>query len=190
MSVLNLFKKDNVLNHVSAEAFNYVKDFLSLEKDQLNDLNHYSFLKICLKNVTEYTGSKWDLEIVGPGYFELCVDSGMDYVYSRRGSFVLDPSGKLICKHTGATLVLDFSIPENPDNLTISPCGQVSVWNELEQKRDVIGFIKIAVFENPSSLSYLDSYLFYPTKTSGQASLKKANSFHVGFLRQGFIQSI
>ena len=167
--------------------YQHLTQSLTLQKnpEESGFLNYYTFFKKCLKNETEYTAHIFDLEIVGEGFYELTLDDSQR-VYSRYGRFELDSKGQLCCLKTKCPLVVDFKFPKNPSHVQVNSHGEVSIWCDQKQQRVTLGFIKLVIFDNPSQLQCVDSHIFYPQKNSDQGRLKKANSYQVGFIRQGF----
>jgi flagellar basal-body rod protein FlgF len=98
---------------------------------------------------TKYTGSKTDVAIDGPGFFEVHLPKGGVY-YTRDGEFKLGSKGQLITKGggrvmgQGGPLQVDMT---RRDAIVITPAG------EIMQGNNTVGKLKIVDFDDPQRLT-------------------------------------
>ena len=115
-------------------------------------------------HVTE-TGDPLHLAINGSGYFVLETTEG-DNVYTRDGSFTLDPDGYMISA-SGLRVAGDIQITTDVTSLSIVEDGTVLGVIGKDADPTVLGQVELADFANRSGLKALGGNLFQETQNSG-----------------------
>jgi flagellar basal body rod protein FlgG len=121
------------------------------------------------------TGTKTDLALEGPGFFEVQMPDGT-MAYTRNGEFKLTPQGELTTKEgypvMGEKGPMKFD-PRRAEEITFSATGAAA------QGIDAKGVLKLAEFQDPRQLVqvgggyYLANDASPLTKPSGATSLRQ-----------------
>lgn len=110
------------------------------------------------------TGRPLDLAIEGPGFFEVQGPAG-ERMFTRDGSFRLDPSGQVVT--ASGLSVGGLSIPQGAENVRVDETGQVfAEWSDGRESS--LGQLQIVDFLNPTGLRSLGGNVYQATPTSGQ----------------------
>jgi flagellar basal-body rod protein FlgG len=126
------------------------------------------------------TGTRTDVGIEGPGFFEVQLPGG-ESAYTRDGEFQLNAQGQLVTK--AGYLVLGDSGPiqfdlNNPAPISISPTGDVS------QGADLKGKIKLVAFNDPRRLRPVGRGMFLAQDPNLQTTNADGTT-----LRQGYVEA-
>ena len=90
------------------------------------------------------TGSKFDLGLNGPGFFQIETSNGLRY--TRDGSFTVNAQGSLVTQ--GGNIVLgETVIPSNAKEIAISPNGEVTADGESVGSIELVEFADLSVLE-------------------------------------------
>lgn len=120
----------------------------------------------------QFTGHSLDLAINGGGYFSFS-DPQSGQVYSRAGNLRINSNGQLT-DTTGRLLQPPVTLPANTAQVTISPQGQVSAFdnqgNLLNEQQ-----IELASFANTGGLSPVGDNNYMATQSSGPAMFNPGN---------------
>jgi flagellar basal-body rod protein FlgG len=127
-----------------------------------------------------------DIAIEGQGFFRIVREDGSE-AYTRRGGFMLDPTGRMVTEQ-GDYLDLPFDLSNiRTGSLVISPDGQVSGENEAGE-RVIAGRIMLYKFANEGGLEKDGGGLFIATEASGEAREGIPGSGDYGALRQFYLE--
>ena len=144
------------------------------------------------------TKSAFDIRIQGKGFLSLQLSDGT-CVYTRNGSFKINPEGYLVhrsfkktyitgrenpTKHDDLTLTPKIIIALNTQGVQINPEGQVSFIFSKKSSQEM-GQIKLVDFINPAGLRSLGQQLYLPTPESGPPKEGRPGEGELGLLAQG-----
>ncbi len=90
------------------------------------------------------TGSKFDLGLNGPGFFQIETSNGLRY--TRDGSFTVNAQGSLVTQD-GNIVLGETVIPSNAKEVSISPNGEVTADGESVGTIELIEFVDVSVLE-------------------------------------------
>lgn len=133
------------------------------------------------------TKNPLDLQIEGPGFFQLQMADGQ-IGYTRDGQFKKDANGRIVDKN-GNALQPEITIPPNATGVDIAPNGQVSVAVAGSVTPQAIGQIQVVNFVNPAGLKSMGKNIFMPTGASGLPGQGVPGQNGLGELAQGQIES-
>lgn len=128
------------------------------------------------------TGRELDIAIDGMGFIPVTSPNG-DVTYTREGSLRVDRNGYLIT-NDGYLVGDGIQLPVTYDNLEIKPNGDVEVFSDDTNDREVLGNIPIVNFQNPEGLKKSDNNKYYLTAESGEPVLLKNHSR----MKQGYLE--
>jgi flagellar basal-body rod protein FlgG len=135
-------------------------------------------------HVTE-SGDPLHMAINGNGYFSLETSDG-DNLYTRDGTFTLDPDGYMITT-SGLRLSGDIQIPSEITSLMISNDGTVKGTYADDSDFTVLGQVELVDFTNRSGLKAMGGNLYQETENSGDPKV-----LEVGVdakVAQGFLEA-
>jgi len=132
------------------------------------------------------TGGKLDIAIQGDGFLEVQKDDGTT-AYTRDGNLKIDADGQLTTSD-GFIIQPQITIPNNAQDVTITPDGIISVTTPGTSTQTQIGTLKLAKFANPAGLSALGNNLYSDTSASGKAIEGTANQEGFGSIQQGYVE--
>jgi len=132
------------------------------------------------------TKNPLDLQIEGPGFFQLMTPDG-EIVFTRDGQFKKDVNGRLVDKNNNV-LQPEIIIPSDATGIEISPTGEVKIVTSSRSEPEQIGQIDIVTFINPSGLKALGKNVFSASSSSGQAQVTRPGLGGTGYLAQGQIE--
>jgi len=137
----------------------------------------------------QQTGGKLDLAIKGSGFFQVQMPDGTT-AYTRDGSFQRNASGQLVTSG-GYLLQPGITIPAGaePESLTISNDGTVSVVLAGQSTPQSLGQLQLAGFVNPAGLEPRGENLFGETAASGTPASGAPGANGLGALTQGFVET-
>jgi len=133
------------------------------------------------------TSNKFDLAVMGQGYFQVTLPSG-ETAYTRDGSFQLNQSGQMVTAQ-GFTLQPGITIPGDAVDVTINGSGQVLIKIQGQTSLTNAGQIQTALFQNDAGLEALGNNLFITTESSGAAIAGNPGSPGYGELQQKFLEA-
>ncbi len=135
------------------------------------------------------TERQLDVTILGDGFF--AVQDGNEIMYTRSGSFSLNPNGQLVTQSAGRGRVLEPPITVSPEavEISISQEGIVSVREAGQNTLSNVGQIETARFINPQGLLQRGDNLYSVTEASGQPLVGQPGLEGRGTLLQGFLES-
>jgi flagellar basal-body rod protein FlgG len=135
-------------------------------------------------HVTE-TGDPLHMAINGNGYFSLETAEG-DNVYTRDGTFTLDPDGYMITA-SGIRLSGDIQIAADVTSLNITEDGTVLGTIGDDADFTVLGQVELVNFTNRSGLRAMGGNLFQETENSGEPQVLEVGTD--ARIAQGFLES-
>ncbi len=135
------------------------------------------------------TGNKLDVAIDGQGFLQVMNPDGM-ILYTRAGDLSKNSNGQLVMgsASTGRLLEPPIQIPEDAMDILISPEGQVSVQQPLNNQLQIIGQIQLATFVNPQGLIKKGENLYQESDSSGPPTLNNPGLNGVGTLQQNMLE--
>jgi flagellar basal-body rod protein FlgG len=133
------------------------------------------------------TGNALDLAIEGDGLFQITLPDGTT-AYTRDGSFKPSSDGTIV-NSSGYYLYPQITIPEQAQNLTISPDGKVSVTLPGATSATDIGQIELARFVNPSGLRGLGGNLYGESDASGSPMVLTPGEEGSGTIAQNKVEA-
>ncbi|MEX0819848.1 MAG: flagellar basal-body rod protein FlgG, partial [Pirellulaceae bacterium] len=139
----------------------------------------------------EQTGSRYDVAIEGPGFFQVeDVASGTN-LYTRSGNFSVNANGQLVLGSATAGRVVQsqVTIPPNVLDVAIQADGNVLVRLPGQEQPQSVGQIQLSNFVNPEGLLKLGENLYQETEASGQANLGIPGDTGLGVLQQGALEA-
>jgi flagellar basal-body rod protein FlgG len=142
--------------------------------------------KIFEPGAAKMTYHPFDLMVEGTGFFQVQLPNG-DIAYTRTGAFKRDNQGRLLLTN-GAQLVPQIQIPQNANNIVISPSGRVIAQLPQGEEQE-LGQIQIHRFVNEEGLAAAGAGLFRTTAASGQAVPSIPGEDGAGLIQQGALES-
>ncbi|NOX38045.1 MAG: flagellar basal-body rod protein FlgG [Calditrichaeota bacterium] len=136
--------------------------------------------------ITE-TGNPLDIAIQGDGFLVVRLPDGRN-AYTRDGSLKITADGTLVTAD-GYIVEPEITIPEDAQQITIRPDGQVEVLVVGEKEPIPLGQIELARFINPAGLKSLGRNLFEETVASGTPYIGLPGEEGLGELHQGFLET-
>lgn len=135
------------------------------------------------------TGRSLDIAIVGDGFFQ--IDDGNQTLYTRSGTFTLNPDGQIVLASAdrGRLLNPPITIPTDATEIVISSDGFVSVRTPATPNLTPLQQIQLVRFVNPQGLLQLGENLYSETDASGQPLQGNPGQDGLGTLRQGFLEA-
>ena len=135
------------------------------------------------------TGGRFDLAIVGDGFFQ--IQDGCEVLYTRSGSFTLDAEGRLVLVNSRRSLLLEptVTLPADSTAVRIAAAGVVSIHRGDGEKAERFGQIELARFVNPAGLERRGGNLFSQTEASLPPQVGNPGTAGRGKLRQGWLET-
>lgn len=133
------------------------------------------------------TDNKFDLAILGQGYFQIEMPNG-ETAYTRAGSFQTNESGTLVTPD-GYTVQPGITIPASTLAVTINESGQVFAQIDGQVQEQNVGQLQLAIFQNDAGLENIGQNLLRETSASGAATTGVPGATGFGKLQQGFVES-
>ena len=132
------------------------------------------------------TGRSLDFAIDGEGYFVFESGHG-GYLFSRQGAIFLSADAYLV-NADGYRLAPAMALAADAHIVNVEPDGRVSYKREGDAGPAVVGYIKLARFDNPAALSAEGKYVA-PTAASGEPTTHRPGTGGVGLLKSGFLEN-
>lgn len=132
------------------------------------------------------TGNTLDIAIEGDGFLQVQLEDGTTG-YTRDGSLKVDASGQLVTTD-GYIIQPQITIPQDAQEITITPDGRISVKVAGEAAQSEIGTLELAKFANPSGLTSLGKNLYGETSASGNPIQGTAGQDGLGTIQQGYLE--
>jgi flagellar basal-body rod protein FlgG len=132
------------------------------------------------------TDSAYDITIAGDGFVEVLMPDG-GRAYTRGGTLRVSEDGQLATA-SGHPLKPGISIPEDLQDLTITPDGRVQIKTARHPQAMEVGQMELVRFIAPTSLEPLGDGLFRATEAAGEPIVARAGQDGVGSIRQGFLE--
>ncbi|HEX5682643.1 MAG TPA: flagellar basal-body rod protein FlgG [Ideonella sp.] len=132
------------------------------------------------------TDSAYDVTIAGDGFIEVVLPDG-SRAFTRGGTLRVSADGQLATV-TGQALKPNISIPEDLQDLTITPDGRVLIKTARHPAATEVGQLELVRFIAPSALESLGDGLFKATEQAGEPIASRAGQDGVGTIRQGFLE--
>lgn len=142
--------------------------------------------KVFVQGDLKQTGSPLDLAIRGSGLIEVVLPDGTTG-YTRGGSLKVGKDG-VITTAAGYALKQSLNVPQDTEEILISPQGSVSVRSARQTSSVEIGQIELVRFLNPDSLSPLGDGLYRRTDLTSEPMFGKPGEDDLGLLAQGFVE--
>jgi len=146
-----------------------------------------SIYRINEQGALQSTSNKFDIAVMGTGYFQVTLPSG-ETAYTRAGAFQLNQNGQVVTAQ-GYLVQPGITIPSDAVDVTINSSGQVLVKIQGQTTLSNVGQIQTAVFPNEAGLEALGNNLFIITEASGNAVVGNPGSTGFGTLQQSFLES-
>ncbi|MDX2085814.1 MAG: flagellar basal-body rod protein FlgF [Candidatus Melainabacteria bacterium] len=126
------------------------------------------------------TGNPLDVAIEGHGFFVVQDANGQD-LYTRNGSFTLDPDGVLI---TADGLKVqgvggEIQLPGPVGEIQVLENGEVMAYNAQSKTHNLIGRLQVAQFENENQLDRLGHSLYKAPEGLEPKPVNEAGGFRV-----------
>ena len=132
------------------------------------------------------TGGELDLAIVGHGYLEVIMPSGISG-YTRDGALKRSPDGQIVTSD-GYPVAPGVTIPDDARSVTINADGEVYAYFDDQVAPELLGQFSLASFTNEKGLEAIGSNLFLETNASGPALVALPGQEGAGTLRQGYLE--
>ncbi len=139
------------------------------------------------QGVVAPTEKELDIAIRGEGFFIVQMPDGRTG-YTRDGSFERGPDGQLVTID-GYEVQPGITIPENANQVSISPDGTVEAFIGTDAAPTQLGQLQLARFVNKAGLESAGNNLFVETASSGPAQTGTPNSDGIGDLLQAYLES-
>ncbi len=133
------------------------------------------------------TSNPYDLEIDGPGYFQITLPSG-ETAYTRAGSFQPNDQGELVTTD-GYRVEPAITLPQGVLQTVVSKTGLVQVKLAGQTNLQTVGQLQLATFVNEAGLEAKGSNLFMETEASGQPNIADPGEPGFGTVMQGFLEA-
>lgn len=133
------------------------------------------------------TKQPYDLQIEGPGFFQVLTPDGQAG-YTRDGAFKVDPTGRLADKN-GNILQPEITVPSNVAGVEVAPSGEVRIISGIGEAPQTIGQIDIVNFINPAGLKAMGKNVFTQSPSSGQPINTRPGLNGTGYLAQGQLET-
>jgi flagellar basal-body rod protein FlgG len=135
------------------------------------------------------TGNQLDVAISGTGFFQIMDPSGTIY-YTRAGNFSKNANGDIVLASANIGRKLDpsITIPQDAENIVISPEGVVSIQQPTSQQLQQIGQFQLATFINPEGLLKIGENLYKQTDSSGAPITANPGQQGLGLLQQNTLE--
>jgi len=132
------------------------------------------------------TGNSLDLAIAGKGFFRVINGAGEE-VYTRDGSFKVDPEGRLLTSN-GYYLDSGITIPTEVTGVLVRSNGSVQVQN-LDGTNTTLGTIPLYMFPNEAGLKLLGNNTYQQTVNSGESAETDPGFNGSGTIESGFLET-
>lgn len=135
------------------------------------------------------SGGMLDLAIVGDGFFQ--IQSGSQIMYTRAGNFTVNNNGEVVMASADRGRLLEpaLTIPQDTENVSISPEGIVAVKQAGSDQLNQIGTIQLVRFYNPNGLIARGENLYEVSAASGQPLISDPGVDGMGTIRQRFLEA-
>jgi flagellar basal-body rod protein FlgG len=132
------------------------------------------------------TDSAYDVTIAGDGFIEVVMPDG-SRAYTRGGTLRVSEDGQLATA-SGHALKPGISIPDDLQDLTITPDGRVQIKTARHPQAVEAGQLELVRFIAPTNLEALGDGLFRAHESAGEPIVARAGQDGVGTIRQGFLE--
>jgi len=132
------------------------------------------------------TGNKYDLAIVGRGFFQVEAPDGST-VYTRDGAFNTNENGEIVTIN-GARVIPNITVPVDTTEVSINRSGQVFARIGTATDLTQLGQLQIANFVNEAGLKELGDNLFQETPASGAPVVGAPDDPAYGYIQQGYLE--
>jgi flagellar basal-body rod protein FlgG len=132
------------------------------------------------------TESAYDITIAGDGFVEVLMPDG-GRAYTRGGTLRVSDDGQLSTA-SGQPRKPGISIPEDLQDLTITPDGRVLIKTARQPQALEVGQMELVRFISPTSLEALGDGLFRATEAAGEPIVARAGQDGMGSIRQGYLE--
>jgi flagellar basal-body rod protein FlgG len=133
------------------------------------------------------TGNKFDLALVGNGWFQIQGVSG-ETLYTRAGSFNTNADGQLVTVD-GSTVLPQINVPDNTVEVIVNKSGQVFARLADQQDLQDLGQITLANFSNEAGLEPIGDNLVQETAASGPAIPGVPGDPGFATIEQGYLEA-
>jgi len=135
--------------------------------------------------ITE-TGNPLDVAINGDGFLMVRMPDGRT-AYTRDGTLKISGDGTIVTSD-GYIVEPELTVPEDAQQITIRPDGQVEVLVFGEVEPIPLGQIELARFINPAGLRAIGHNLYEETSASGTPFVGTPGTDGLGELYQGYLE--
>jgi flagellar basal-body rod protein FlgG len=140
-----------------------------------------------LQGTLTSTGNRFDLALVGPGWFQIEGADGLT-LYTRAGSFNTNANGELVTAD-GFRVVPGIVTPEDAVEIIVNKSGQVFARIDGQLDLQNLGQLTLATFVNESGLAPMGDNLFRETVASGAANVGIPGDPGFARIEQGYLES-
>lgn len=133
------------------------------------------------------TSNKFDLGLIGDGYFQIELPSG-ETGYTRDGSFQLNQDGNVVTSE-GYLLSPAINISADAVDVVINNSGEVLVKIDGQTAFTNAGQIQLVNFANDAGLQAIGDNLFLETEASGTPVTGTPNSEGFAKIEQGMLEN-
>jgi flagellar basal-body rod protein FlgG len=149
-------------------------------------VNPISTTKLFTQGNFVATDQPLDMVIEGDGFFKITLPDGTT-AYSRDGSFKLDANGNVVT-NDGMFLDPQITVPDNAQQLTVSPDGTLTATLPGQAQATQLGQITLVRFVNPQGLKSIGTNLYLETDSSGAPLEDTPGQNGLGDIRQGYLE--
>lgn len=142
--------------------------------------------KIYEQGPARMTGHPYDLMIDGDGFFQVQRSNG-EILYTRNGSFKINPQSGQLQLSDGSMLIPQIAVPLNSAGVTITPTGQAKALLPGNQEQE-LGQIPLYRFQNEEGLMAQGAGLYKASSGSGEPVQGAPGEQGVGMLMQGALE--
>ncbi|QDZ02701.1 flagellar basal-body rod protein FlgG [Nitratireductor mangrovi] len=133
------------------------------------------------------TGNRFDLALVGPGWFQIEGADGQP-LYTRAGAFNTNANGELVTAD-GFRIVPDIVFPAETVEVIVNKSGQVFARLDDQVELQELGQLTLATFANEAGLAPLGDNLFRETAASGAANVGVPGDPGFAVIEQGYLEN-
>lgn len=145
-----------------------------------------SVYRINEQGALQPTGNRFDIGLIGEGYFQIDLPSG-ETAYTRDGSFQLNQDGEIVTSE-GYALTPSITVPADAVDVVINGSGEVLVKIDGQIGFSNVGQIQLATFANDAGLQAVGDNLLLETEASGTAVTGTPSAAGFAKIEQGMLE--
>ena len=143
--------------------------------------------RIMSQGSLQNTDKQLDVAIRGEGFLRVELPDGRT-AYTRDGSLERDAAGQIVTVD-GFAIEPGIVIPDNANDISISPEGVVQAFVGADNEPVELGQLDLARFVNPAGLRGIGENLFVETPASGPEQVAVPGAEGYGTLLQGYLEA-